>query len=474
MTLLKKNSSVLVALIVVFSSLALIQTSSAVVKQGGACAKLGSTSNFGGKKYTCILVKSKNVWNAGVAVPTTKTTTSAPTTTTTVVRYPLAMTSTDPAAQCQIKDLRVQRFQNNNVGFPLSKDELVTQGNLNVILMPVDFSDAPGAQSPMLTFQPQIDQMTAWAKQFSNGKLSFKFQTSSSWVRAPLPSTSYSIPKPVANGPNTYFEYQNNVAQSLIDASGKLFTYSNGTAIFYYFSKPPAGVSDGLTGRNVVLQTPDGPISTFFFAPGTYAYSHPSTMWQLYIHEMLHSQGLAGHAPGNGFVTGVMQNQDGAATLDAWSTFLLDWFNQDQIFCVSKSHVSSQYVELAPLDNSKTGFKTLLIPLSLHEILVVESRRAEGYASSWKKDAGGLLVYVVDTYRDNDRSHESSDDTGNDPTYSKYAFYLHAVSAPATADNSFDKYLNYFIKTGSTVTFQGVRISLVASGTSDVVHIESV
>ena len=129
MTLLKKNSSVLVALLVVFSSLVLIQASSAVVKQGGACTKLGSTTNFGGKKYTCILVKSKHVWNAGVAIPTTTTTTSAPTTTTTVVKYPLVMTSTDPAAQCQIKDLRVQRFQNNNVGFPLSKDELATQGN---------------------------------------------------------------------------------------------------------------------------------------------------------------------------------------------------------------------------------------------------------------------------------------------------------------------------------------------------------
>lgn len=474
MKLLRKNTYVFLSLIVIFSSFVLIQTSSAVVKQGGACARLGLTTNFGGKKYTCVLVKSKHVWNAGVKIPTTTTTTSAPTTTTTVVKYPLAMTSTDPATQCQIKDQRIQRFQNNNVGFPLSNDEIASQGVVNVILMPVDFSDAPGAQSPMLTFQPQIDQMNAWAKQFSNGKLTFKFQTSSSWVRAPLPSSSYSIPKPVANGPNTYFEYQNNVAQSFINASGKLFTYSNGTAIFYYFSTPPTGISDGLTGRNIVLQTPDGPISSFFFAPGTYAYSHPSTMWQLYLHEMLHSQGLAGHAPGNGFVTGVMQNQDGAATLDAWSTYLLDWFNQDQVFCLEKSHVTGQFIELAPLDISKSGFKTLLIPISQHEVLVVESRRPDGFASLWKKDAGGVLVYLVDTYKDNDRSHESSDDTGNDPKYSKYAFYLHADSSPATTDNNLDKYMNYFIKLGSSVTYAGIRISVVANGTSDIVHIESV
>lgn len=42
--------------------------SSAAVKSGSKCAKIGATAIVGGKKYTCIKSGSKFVWNKGVAV----------------------------------------------------------------------------------------------------------------------------------------------------------------------------------------------------------------------------------------------------------------------------------------------------------------------------------------------------------------------------------------------------------------------
>ena len=57
----------------------------AAVKAGAACSKIGATSTYAGKKYTCIKSGKKLVWNKGVAiVKPTPTVTPTPTSTPTV------------------------------------------------------------------------------------------------------------------------------------------------------------------------------------------------------------------------------------------------------------------------------------------------------------------------------------------------------------------------------------------------------
>lgn len=48
--------------------LALPAQSFAAVKAGASCTKAGTTSISAGKKFTCVLVKKKLIWNAGVAI----------------------------------------------------------------------------------------------------------------------------------------------------------------------------------------------------------------------------------------------------------------------------------------------------------------------------------------------------------------------------------------------------------------------
>ena len=470
----------IIALILVATSFVVFSNvSSAAIKPGTTCSPKGKTTIFGGVKFTCVLNGKKLVWNNGIKMVTTSTTSVLLPTTTVATQlsadgHPLALISTDSIQTCEITDQRINQIQNNNVGFPLSSREIVTKGTVNVVLMPIDFSDAPGTQSPTTIFQPIMDQMSSWVKEFSNKKLTYNIQSGSSWIRAPKPSSDYKVPVRIAG--NTYVDlqnYQNSVAQSFIDASGSQFNFKNVTAVFFYFSSTPSGIPNGMDGRNAALQTKQGQINTLYYGPGTYSNSHPSTMGQLFIHEMLHSQGLAGHAPGNGFITGVMQNQDGSGVLDAWSTFLLDWFEPSQVFCVSKSEVSGQYVELTPLEVVEGGFKSLMIPISSHEILVVESRRPVGFSSLWENTDKGIFVYKVDTTMDNDRSHESSGDTGNDVAFSKYAYYLHPDSRPSSNDSGISKYQNYLVKAGESVTYAGIKISLILSGDQDLIHIEA-
>jgi hypothetical protein len=65
----------------------------AAVKAGATCSKLGATSTYSGKKYTCIKSGKKLVWNKGVAVAAPK-----PTTTPSPVTQPKPVKVSDSAA----------------------------------------------------------------------------------------------------------------------------------------------------------------------------------------------------------------------------------------------------------------------------------------------------------------------------------------------------------------------------------------
>jgi hypothetical protein len=128
-------------------------------------------------------------------------------------------------------------------------------------------------------------------------------------------------------------------------------------------------------------------------------------------------------------------------------------------------------VKLASVDRNGAGIKSAMIKISEHEVLVVESRKNVDWSSSWPSDANGLLVYKVDTKKDNDRTGESTGDTGNEPRYSKWAYFLAPDGVKLEGNQSRD-FKNYLIREGRTLTDSGVKITLVKLGDEDVIQIQ--
>ena len=58
---------ILLALILVFALVAPLNATAAI-KAGASCKKAGQTSNFAGKKFTCVKSGKKLVWNKGVSI----------------------------------------------------------------------------------------------------------------------------------------------------------------------------------------------------------------------------------------------------------------------------------------------------------------------------------------------------------------------------------------------------------------------
>jgi M6 family metalloprotease-like protein len=398
--------------------------------------------------------------------------------------------------ECKLLDQRTNKQQYNNTGFPLTLPSSDPQnpniipatGHARALFIPIDFSDYPGTPQFLKLMNAQAKEFTDWYSYFSNGKLQFDVATSSVWFRAPKKASEYVVGHGVANGPNNFAKIMHDTAQEFIDATKNSFNFEGVTSVLFFFPvDAKTGITNSILGRNEgSLKTPQGDKALVYFSPGTYSYEVEKNLkvpnshfWSLWIHELLHSQGVALHSPGNGSRTGLGQEQEmGSTVLDVWETFLLGWLNDNQVYCLPKNKVDKNTVLLQPIEVKGDGYKTAIVPLDDHRALVVESRRPVGYSDFWDKTDSGTLIYLVDTTKDNDRSQESTGaDSGNDMKFQKWGYYLvpdKRITPKYDGKNflEFSNYRNWLMKPGDSVTYDGVQITLKNSNSKDALLIE--
>ena len=391
-----------------------------------------------------------------------------------------------PIENCKIKDQRKIKTQRNNVGFPILPDLLPTKGVMKLALVPIDFSDSPGDAELMINMKAQMKKLQDWYTDFSQGKLRVEVKSSDNWFRAPRKSSEYATGKGQAYQANNFAQEWDAFAQEFINSTGNSIDYSDIQGVFFYFPiNNNLEISTEIMGRGVDLSTPQGNKKLFYFGPGKWVIDYHgkteipySRFWTLFIHELLHSQSLPLHGAGNGWPTGVPNNQEyGSAVLDAWETFLLGWLDDSQVFCAQLSLGQEVTVAIEPIEVLGRGIRTAVVPLTSSTALVIESRRPIGYSSEWAISDWGTLVYIVDTTKDSDRSMESGGDWGNETNWSKWSYYL--IPDGRTIWNTsedevgtFAKYRPYLIKPGDKLSFDGIEISGVESGDLDVVKIK--
>ena len=383
---------------------------------------------------------------------------------------------------CKIEDQRITRTQPNNVGFPLTPDIIPAVGTADIIVIAVDFTDAPGEGSPAKFLNTQMDKIQEWTSFFSEGKLTFNFQTSPDWIHVPVASGAFNIDPEVANGPNAFRAIQQEMAQEIINATGNQFDWSNVDGVLFQFPASIQGVAKDLGDRGVGFSTPQGSKNLFFWGGGQYHHIDSGSLtkqtkqdltWAFWIHEMLHSQGLALHSPGNGIQTSLANNQYGQSlVLDAWETLLLGWMPDEKVFCASSDQLGEANLILSPIETKVPGNRMGVIKISESEALVIESRRATGYSSGWQRDMNGILVYRINTTLDNDRSQECCGDLGNDPAFTKWGYFLLPEGhTPDTSQGPMNQHTKLMAKEGDKVISDGIIIELIYSGDQDFVKI---
>lgn len=378
---------------------------------------------------------------------------------------------------CKLRDQRVIRRQPNNVGFPLQVDVIPAVGVANMLVVPVAFSDAGPEPSLLPWAREQAEKMADWYEYFSQGKLSFKVQYLEEWVELGVPSSDYSSVKGTANVAPTAADLlrndrQREFAQRVVNGIGGSADFTDLDVLVAVFPRAAAGINTSILQRGVSVSTPDGRQNIVVWGSGSDVAGNQEKEFALYVHEFLHSQGLALHAPGNGSAFGLGQNQYArSSVLSGWELFRLGWLVDNQVVCLDAKSLDSgeQVVNLTALENADRQQKLLVIRLSGTQAIVVESRRPIGYSEGFP-ELSGIVAYLVDVTKDNDRSRESSGDGGNDPAIDKWG-YLLAPEGTFGTEVSTQGSEKFIIGQGDVVKYGGVRVQLVVSEEVDSIKV---
>ena len=114
-----------------------------------------------------------------------------------------------------------------------------------------------------------------------------------------------------------------------------------------------------------------------------------------------------------------------------------------------------------------------MIKLNDHQVLVFESRRPEKWSKHPYFGADGLMAYLVDTKVINDREGESSNQE-----LTRTGRYLYVDGLVKSDDRFFkapggDSAL-IVAKQGESITYGGVKVTLVKKGTNDQILLEKI
>lgn len=535
-----------------------------VVKPGFACSKKGSVQINAGKKFTCIKSGNRLVWNKGILISVTpKGTTSSGsgpagmTTLTTVIPdkpETLSVKEGDPCKKMgeQIKIdsnafLECRKFSENRLLFskiskvhsPLSNAK--SQDNLSicrlsdmrtvippntyaiayppkpfvnykptgknkVVVVGLDFSDAPGIGSPENLWKDDLDKTTRWLSWYTNGKVSFDFVTYSEWLRAPKTSENYDSENHSPKGPNDVQSgglTTQRIAEDFVQTIEDKVDLSNVNTIWFYFPENIRNINGQFTQQTSRIATKKyGVITPQLIALGADTFKSKRARWAYFLHEMLHGFGLQGHSPK--FLPPHGFTRIGAiSTADGWTNALLPWDaitwgveKPEDVFCIDKNHLANVELKLVPLEREQDGIRSAMIRLNDHQLLLVESHRYDTWGVGEGPGFAGAMVALIDTSVSTDWDNNEtalSPNTISTGVYLKvdnanHGFHqgigtringaqyqgIGVINGVGIAGDYEGWNLDYIMYTGESISHSGIRISLIKGGDNDTIRLEKI
>ena len=414
-------------------------------------------------------------------------------------------------SQCKLKDLHDKILSPDGPmahGFPVEpmNPKYFKEGVLKVGILPVDFTDAPGEATLQADLKKNIAIMEDWFKYYSGGKLKLEITTSDNWIHTNKSSAAYDWK---LSYPNLHWmEMAQKIGQSYVDLAPSNFDLSQIGALLIYMPQKENKIQTDLTLQSLEYSTRQGNQFVAVEAPPNILFMRGQLPWAFWVHELLHGIGIAGHAPGGeeGIPLGIMENQMlGSYSINAWEQFILGWLPDPQIYCIAPEKVAGQIVALSPMEHEDSATKGVVIPLTDHSGIVIQSHREDTWSSkqpayTFPDNFSGVVVYLVDTKNGNFRSKgygvDTPENSGIIPgsVAPEDLFYANYVKIDGEASRQFGcpvglatppgleqtkggacwqwTVLNYVVGTvGDSFTIGGVNIQVVGSSKLDYVKI---
>jgi hypothetical protein len=431
------------------------------------------------------------VWSKGVTVvkpiptPTTSPT-PTPTATPEIILFPA---SVDTIEACRAPDKRTTITEAGAqlaIAYPITKNIFPFKGSIDISILGIDFPDVQGIGSPSTIYLDEMRKVDEWLKWYSNDQFRINWHFKDKWFRMPKVSETYNWVHEGNSGIQNLSTKE--IAEEFIKAGENDVDFTGAEVGLFIFPQQIESIQDSLGNyissintktlnnhKMLVLTT-----STWFYNP-----KNEQVLWGWLTHEILHYLGIAGHSPRNPYLFGLEENQGGISlALNGWDSLILDWLKPSDIYCVDKKNLKSVDMTLVPLEREQLGIRSAMIRLSETRVLVVESHRPEKWSHGMLPTFQGVMVYIVDTSNDTDRTGEmingGNGDDGSGKIWTKTAYYLtipgvnHPDYFKPSSDTSWGQQFsqNIVMLQGESLLYDGVKISLIKSGKNDTVRIE--
>jgi M6 family metalloprotease-like protein len=311
-----------------------------------------------------------------------------------------------PVSQCKLAD---QFNWSVRLGFPKDSARLSSTGPQKVLLLAIDYADAPTTDNATdaLKLAFDTDHISEFYKSVSYGQLSFTFDFHPTVVRMPKPSSSYvgtlgnTFPQPI---------FVSNIVQDAARAVSGQVNFSSYQAVaildlsrieawgYWGFAIPDGAPGFQTTTGYIRNSTVIGAWENTSKAPVAKGYKT-----SVLKHEIGHLFGFIDLyiiAPGNYFIGqtpgpfDVMNATSGSAhEFLAWQRWLQGWITDANVTCLSLADPTAT-MQLKPLGKATTGTQMAVLRISAQKALVLESRK--GTATDELSGNDGLLVYEID------------------------------------------------------------------------------
>ncbi len=414
----------------------------------------------------------------GTTMPSTSTTTVPVTSVERVPGPSLTGTSLD---SCRLTDRTPDRRLRYSLitGFPVRTENFEPSGVFDIALIPIDFEDLPGDQAGPARVADQMEKVTQWYQMVSGGRVEIRWRVYPNWIRMPRPSLDFALERSRSD--------DNALANAAFAAADPFVDFSGIRAGIFLLPLSSSFMAEGVQGF-IHSQfgpggyvTAEGPVHNY--AIGGIHWEHPQRpIWTYWAHEIGHmfplpdlydvrSQWWIGaelEIPGGPFSGfDMMANQDGPSrTLSTWLRFVMGWLDDEQVLCVDIQSEFDGEATLVPIDHTARGVKAIMMPLSPTRIAVIESRRPHPkfdcdtprQDAKWRSRSG-VIVYVADMTVGHGNGFQSL-----------IAPEGRGLNGPPDGC-SVPQQLDAILTPGDSVSFEGVTVTLLSSGTFDTVHI---
>ena len=323
-------------------------------------------------------------------------------------------------------------------------------------VLPLYSSDtAPGTGNPNVDYGGYFKYLKDFVGYVSDGPSDFSIK---------VPNKYYKLAKPLS----TYKTEDQLTSEAIGDFAAAADPFIDFTGVDYVLIVYPPGTSIDVAsqaGGGGNIRTNEGEVKhVIASSPLTYkkgkgfhttAVLHPMHL----LHEIFHPGAQLEDHNGSGYWQnanagnrdevgmgnwGLMSHS--MTDLLTWEKWLLGFTLDEQVFCQT-SFVEKDSYWLAPSGVKTTKKKLLVLKVSEHEVIVVESARASGFNYKLPKSSEGAIVYTVNTEE------------------TRWEYGLTLLRPKGTAINAKPFVLsNSSLQKGEYVTYKGIKIQVTEAG----------